>query len=146
MAIASKTVLATAICMVLGACSAQSDSPAAGDAKTETVARTPKADPGKILFMQCSACHSIDAGGATKTGPNLHAVVGRKAGSLDGYNYSKALSGSDLIWSREALDRFLASPSSTVPGTIMAFGGVPDAKKRQQLIDYLETASDNSAD
>ncbi|WP_164089040.1 c-type cytochrome [Sphingorhabdus sp. YGSMI21] len=92
-----------------------------------------------MLFMQCAACHSLDAKGPRKTGPNLQNVVGRPAGSVEDYNYSKAMAGLDKIWTREELDRFLAKPSATVPGTIMAFAGISDAEKRKQLIDYLET-------
>lgn len=95
----------------------------------------PPAD-GQLLFRQrCQACHSDKAGEPAKVGPNLAGVVGRKAASTQ-FNYSAALKGSGLTWSKENLDRFLAAPSKAVPGTRMVIP-VTDAGQRKALIDYL---------
>jgi cytochrome c len=89
-------------------------------------------------FRQCLACHSVDAG-KTNFGPNLRSVVGRKAASLPGYNYSPALKKAQHVWDVKMLDRWLTSPAKMVPGTRMPFGGVPDKKARAAVIAYLAT-------
>ncbi|MFK7841595.1 MAG: cytochrome c family protein [Sphingorhabdus sp.] len=146
MAIASKLVLATATCFMLVACGSQPDSTTGEDITTEGASVTPKAVPGKILYLQCAACHSLEADGVKKSGPNLLGVVGRKSGSVDGFKYSKALSAANLTWTREELDKFITKPFEVVPGTIMAFSGIADPEKRKQLIDYIESAAAEPAD
>lgn len=89
------------------------------------------------VFLQCKACHAIEAG-ANGIGPSLHGVVGRKAGSASGYAYSPALQQSGLTWDRASLDKWLKSPLQMVPGTRMMIT-VPDAARRKEIIDYLET-------
>lgn len=96
----------------------------------------PPAPDGQQLFRQrCQACHSVEPGKSARVGPNLAGVVGRKAASAQ-FNYSAALKKSGLTWTRENLDRFLAAPAKTVPGTRMVIG-VTDAAQRKALIDYL---------
>lgn len=91
---------------------------------------------GELLFRQrCQACHSSQAGQPAKVGPNLAGVVGRKAAATQ-FNYSAALKQSGLTWTAQNLDRFLAAPSKTVPGTRMVIS-VSDAAQRKALIDYL---------
>lgn len=87
-------------------------------------------------FTQCASCHSTEPG-KTVFGPSLHGVGGRKAGSLPGYDYSPALKRAKITWSAATLDRWLASPQKTVPGTRMPFGGVPDPATRKALVAYL---------
>lgn len=146
MAKALKPIIATGICFILAACSSQNEDKTPDTTKTEVASQAPKAAPGKLLFMQCAACHSLEAGAPNKTGPNLHGVVDRQAGSVEGFRYSKAMAALDKSWTREELDKFLAKPVATVPGTTMAFGGMADADKRRQLIDYLESADQKPAD
>lgn len=97
------------------------------------------ADPanGKAVFQQCAACHSL-AAGEIKLGPSLAGVVGRKAGSAEGFNYSLAMKASGLIWDEATLHRYLANPRSVVPGTKMAFAGVRDPKRVDDLIAFLK--------
>jgi len=92
---------------------------------------------GKLLFLRCASCHNIGAGGSEKIGPNLAGVVGRKSGSLPGYPYSAAMKKANLVWDAPTLDRWLTRPSDLVPGTAMAFAGVPVAADRQAIIAYL---------
>ena len=88
-------------------------------------------------FAACSACHSSN--GATGVGPTLKGVYGRKSGSVGGFAYSRAMRGAGLTWDEKSLDAFLTDPQKAVPGNHMPFPGVPDAKQRAEVIDYLKT-------
>ncbi|HEV2685551.1 MAG TPA: cytochrome c family protein [Actinomycetota bacterium] len=94
-------------------------------------------DAGKQVFAQCSPCHSID--GSNGVGPRLSGVVGRKAGSVAGFRYSRAMKGSNVVWDDKALDAYVADPQKAIPGNLMPFAGVADAKQRADLIAYLQT-------
>lgn len=135
-----------AVAMVLGAsgCSSPEDSaPTQPDAATTSAtteaapAPEPKAVDGKVVFLQCAACHSLDAAAGAKIGPSLAGVVGRKAGAVEGFAYSDAMSGSGITWTREELDRFLEKPMQVVPGSKMAFAGIADDARRAAVIDYI---------
>ena len=96
---------------------------------------------GKARFAMCSSCHTIKEGGAHLTGPNLHGVFGRKAGSLPDFNYSSAIKRAGYIWDAEKLDHWLAKPREFMPGTKMTFAGLKDEKDRIDLIGYLTLES-----
>jgi cytochrome c len=95
-------------------------------------------DAGKADFKKCALCHTTEAG-KNKVGPSLFGVVGRKAASLEGYNYSEAMKKYDHDWDPKTLDTYLADPRAAVPGTKMIFPGIKDEKERQDVIGYLET-------
>jgi cytochrome c len=100
----------------------------------------PKAAPlsgDKLFGQQCGACHSAKAG-ETRVGPSLAGVVGRKAGSVAGYQYSAALKKSGISWDAASLDKWLSGTTKDVPGTKMSFAQA-DAAKRKAIIDYLST-------
>jgi cytochrome c len=99
---------------------------------------------GARLFLQCRACHTVGQGEPSGVGPNLWGVVGAKAGTRSGYKYSPALSASGVVWTRETLDPWLTQPTALVPGALMAFQGVHQAKSREDLIAYLYTLGANS--
>jgi len=104
-----------------------------------------RADParGERVFQRCYACHSVVAGEDRLPGPSLRCVLGRRAGSLPGFEFSPAMIGAGgrgLVWTRPALDAFLTDPLAVVPGTSMAVPGLPDAGDRRDVIDYLESA------
>jgi cytochrome c len=106
------------------------------------------ADPvahGKILFLRCASCHDVSAAHSAKIGPNLHGVIGRKVASLDGYPYSAALKSQTFVWDASTLDRWLTNPNALVPGTIMAFAGLPDPADRGAIIAYLQRQGPNAA-
>ncbi|MFC4293231.1 c-type cytochrome [Sphingorhabdus arenilitoris] len=114
-----------------------------GDAAAASVAAGP-ADlvaAGKAAFAACAGCHSVAADGASGAGPNLHGVAGRKAGSLTGFAYSGAMTASGIIWTPEALDRYIANPAAVMPGTSMVAGAVSDADDRAAIIAYLSSLS-----
>lgn len=88
-------------------------------------------------YMQCRSCHSPQAG-KHGVGPSLHAILGRPAGSIEGFNYTSALKQSAIVWNRETLDSWLEAPRKMVPGTRMVMA-VRDAGRRAAILDYLES-------
>ena len=95
---------------------------------------------GARVFQRCYACHSVVAGERGTPGPNLRGVVGRRAGALPGFRFSPAMRDAGahgLVWTREALDRYLADPEGVVPGTEMSMPGLASADDRRDVIDYL---------
>jgi cytochrome c len=92
---------------------------------------------GEAKFALCASCHTITPGGPNMTGPNLHGVVGRKAGTAPDYNYSDAVKNAGFTWDAAELDKWLTSPMTTLPGTKMTFPGVKDPKDRTDVIAYL---------
>lgn len=97
---------------------------------------------GERLAGQCRACHTLDKGGATLLGPNLYGMFGRSAGPASGYAFSPALAEARFVWTPRALDAWLATPSTFLPGNRMAFGGIPQPSDRAAVIAYLLVATD----
>lgn len=95
---------------------------------------------GKTVFARCVACHDLNTG-ATRLGPSLKGIVGRKSGSVANFAYSPAMKGSNKVWNAATLDAFLTSPMKYVPGTRMPFAGIPSAQDRADLIAYLDKAA-----
>jgi cytochrome c len=110
--------------VVLGATGAR----AAGDPVT-----------GKQVFKKCHACHNVGENAKNAVGPTLNGLVGRKAGSVESYNYSEANKSSGITWDEATLDVYLKDPKAKVPGTKMAFPGLPNDKDRTDVIAYLAT-------
>ena len=98
-------------------------------------------EDGRRVFAQCRSCHTIVAGGPNLIGPNLHGVVGRRAGSLQGFTYSQPMQHADFTWDAEHLDRWIANPQSFMPGTRMSFAGVRDETQRRDAIAYVMVES-----
>ena len=85
------------------------------------------ANDGAKIFKKCAACHSIAEGGANKIGPALWGVIGRKAGAVSDYKYSKAMAAHGKVWSFEEMNGFLIKPKEWIKGTKMAFAGLKKA-------------------
>ncbi len=92
---------------------------------------------GKAAFATCAACHGVEPGVASGIGPNLNGVVGRAAGSLAGFSYSRAMAGSGITWNEAELEAFLANPAAKVPGTAMVAGQIADPQRRAAIVAYL---------
>lgn len=104
-------------------------------------ARAADVENGRKLFRQCEACHTVEAGGKNKIGPNLHGVMGRKAGLVDGYNYSKAMSASGIVWDDANLDKYLERPATFLKGNKMAYAGLRKDTDRADVIAFIRDAS-----
>jgi cytochrome c len=98
---------------------------------------------GAKIFKKCVACHSINKGGNNKIGPKLYNVVGRAAGLISDYKYSKALSSYGKNWSFEELNGFLLNPSKWIKGNKMGFAGLKNDKDRASIILYLNQNGEN---
>jgi cytochrome c len=96
---------------------------------------------GKLLFIQCRACHDLQPDPAQKVGPNLNGIIGRKSASVEDFAYSPALTKASLVFDKATLDRWIEKPSALVPGNAMAFAGVASAEDRAALIKYIEKES-----
>jgi cytochrome c len=113
------------IVLMLAACASWAH--AAGDASA-----------GEAKFKVCRTCHQIGENARNFVGPELNGVVGRKAGTVPGYNYSDANKNSDLIWDEATLTKYLRTPREVVPGTKMAFPGISDEGDIANVIAYLK--------
>ena len=98
---------------------------------------------GAKVFKKCAACHSIAEGGKNKIGPALWGVLGRQAGSLPDYKYSKAMAAHGKKWSFEEMNGFLIKPKDWIKGTKMAFAGLKNAKERAAVILYMNENSNS---
>ena len=95
---------------------------------------------GKKIFKRCTSCHSLTK---NKMGPSLGNIFGKKAGSVKGYRYSKAMKNSDIIWNEDTLDKFLIKPRKYIKGTKMRFSGIRKKSQRDALIKYLKENQNN---
>jgi cytochrome c len=93
----------------------------------------------KTFGTFCNSCHSADAPPQNRQGPSLLGVVGRKAGTVADFRYSKAMKAYGKTWTPAALDAYLTAPQKVVPGAAMTFRGLSDSAARADLIAYLAT-------
>ena len=98
---------------------------------------------GSAVFKKCTACHSIAKEGKNKIGPALWGVLGRQAGSVSDYKYSKAMKAYAKNWSAEEMNGFLIKPKEWIKGTKMAFAGLKNPKDRAAVILYMNENTDN---
>lgn len=96
---------------------------AAGDAKR-----------GEQLYARCAACHALSY---DRVGPRHCGLLGRRAGTVEGFDYSAAMKKSGIVWSTKTLDRFIADPVIVVPGTTMTYAGIKNSQERADLVAYL---------
>ena len=105
-----------------------------------TLFASTSAAEGARVFKKCSACHSIAKEGKNKIGPKLFGVLGRQAGSISDYKYSKAMAAHGKVWSFEEMNSFLIKPKDWISGTKMQFLGLKNAKDRAAVILYMNSS------
>ena len=98
---------------------------------------------GEKVFKKCTACHMIAAGGKNMIGPNLWSVIGRQAGVVSDYKYSKAMIAYGKEWTFEEMNSYLIKPQAYIKGTKMAFAGLRKEKDRASVILYMNSKGDN---
>ncbi|HZM45909.1 MAG TPA: c-type cytochrome [Burkholderiales bacterium] len=118
----TSVILGIALAVAAGAAHAQAD-----------------AKRGEKVFEECRACHAPD-GAANEVGPGLRGVFGRKAGEREDFRYSPALKRSNITWTPQTIDTFIADPQKVVPANRMPYAGLPDARARADLIQYMQQA------
>ena len=148
------TIAASLAALVLSACGSPEEPPV-----EQIVVSEPGTDPAtsgaseagsendlitarKAAFAICVACHTVAPDAESGIGPNLNGVVGRKAATLENFNYSDALTASGITWDETELDAFLANPRGKVPGTTMSASAVSDEERRRAIIAYLTSLSE----
>jgi cytochrome c len=129
---------------LLSACGSKTETaeqagPDAAPAAAETQTASAGGEPAS--FAQCAVCHTVAKDGENGVGPNLHAVLGKKAAAVAGFNYSPAMKDWGQTWTEASLDKYIENPRALVAGTRMSFAGQKDAAKRKEIIDWLKQNS-----
>jgi len=108
----------------------------------QAFAQSGDAAAGQRVFNQCRACHTPEQGGRNAVGPNLFGIVGRRAGSIEGFRYSanlRELGGEGLTWTDDRLRAYVANPKAVIPRGSMAFPGIRNETQVNDLMAYLAT-------
>lgn len=96
------------------------------------------ADDGKAVFNKCRACHQVGPNAKNMVGPALNGLIGRKAGTIEGFNYSEANKSSGIVWDEETFREYIKNPKAKMPNTKMVFPGLSDEKDIGDLLAFLK--------
>ncbi len=94
---------------------------------------------GEKVFAVCKACHQVGETAKNGVGPNLNGIIGRAAGTVEGYNYSDANKKSGITWDEATFKEYIQDPKAKVPGTKMTYAGLKDQQKVNDLVAYLKS-------
>ena len=120
-------VLVVAVALMLSAC------------LSEAAFAADNASGEQLYNNNCRTCHSWKEGD-NRLGPTLHGIVGRKSGSIQGFNYSQSMKRANLTWDESTLDKFIANPDGVVQSNNMKpFAGIADQTTRQKIIEFLKS-------
>jgi cytochrome c len=131
--------------VVLTACGSGDNAETNTASASTAIANMTSMERGRIMFKRCKACHTLDESGRHKIGPNLWGVFGQTAGAREDFNYSTAMSTSEITWDDTTMSGYLTRPSDYIPGNRMSYAGLRKEEDRLALIEYLRantTASD----
>jgi cytochrome c len=101
-------------------------------------AQAQDAAAGEKVFAQCRACHQVGESAKNAVGPVLNGLFGRKAGTVEGYNYSPANKNSGLTWDEATFRDYIKDPRAKIPGTKMVYAGLKDEQRVNDLVAYLK--------
>ena len=132
----SVILAAAALAASVSAVFAQTPAPAPAPAPAEATA--PDIAAGEQSFKKCLPCHSIGPDAKNKVGPEQNGLDGRKAGTVEGYNYSDANKNSGITWNEETFKEYITDPRAKIPGTKMVFAGIKSETERNNLWAYLK--------
>lgn len=93
---------------------------------------------GKSVFNKCRACHQVGEGAKNLVGPILNGLIGRKAGTIEGFNYSEANKNSGITWDDATFREYIKNPKAKIPNTKMVFVGLSDEKDAEDLLAFLK--------
>jgi cytochrome c len=101
-------------------------------------ARAQDAAAGEKVFAVCKACHQVGETAKNNVGPVLNGIIGRKSGSVEGYNYSAANKNSGINWDEATFREYIKDPKAKIPGTKMVYSGLKDEQKTSDLVAFLK--------
>jgi cytochrome c len=93
---------------------------------------------GEKVFLKCRACHQVGESAKNAVGPVLNGLIGRKSGTVEGYNYSDANKNSGITWDEATFKEYIKNPKAKIPGTKMIFAGITNDKEIEDLVAYLK--------
>lgn len=115
---------------------AEPDTKVSAEVVAQYEALTGDAANGRRVFTKCMSCHVVQEG-QNRVGPSLYGIIGRPAGSIEGFKYSDANANSGIVWTEPTMFAYLENPQRFIPGTIMAFPGLPNPQERADVIAYV---------
>lgn len=96
-------------------------------------------EAGKKVFNKCRACHQVGPTAKNSVGPELNGLIGRKAGSIEGYKYSDANKNSGITWDEATFAEYIKNPKAKIPGTKMAFAGLTKEQEIKDITAFLKS-------